>query len=83
MPEGLMTSATPWRLRWWTNQYAGEVSDWAAEMERQRALLVAPESPINQPGYSETDDEHGEGVLVPAGLWDELFQAWKWRNEHG
>lgn len=79
----LSESPTPWRLRWWTNQYAGEVTDYAAELARQRALLVAPESPINQPGYSETDDVTGEGVLTPAGLWDEFYLAWLWRNEHG
>jgi hypothetical protein len=78
----LTESATPWRLRWWTDQFAEDVPDQAAEVARQRALLVASESPINQPGYSESDDETGEGVLTPAGLWDEFYQAWLWRQEH-
>lgn len=79
----LTESATPWRLRWWTDQFSADVPDQAAEVARQRALLVAPESPINQPGYSESDDVHGEGVLTPAGLWDEMYKAWLWRNENG
>jgi hypothetical protein len=78
----LTESPKPWCERWWTEQYAEDVPDWAAELARQRALLVAPDSPINQPGYSETDNETGEGVLVPAGLYDEMYQAWLWRAEH-
>lgn len=74
--ENLLTSPTPWQLRWWTNKYADVVPDQAAELARQRALLVAPESPINQPGYSESDDDLGQGVLTPAGLWDEMYSAW-------
>lgn len=76
------SSPTPWAERWWTNQFSAEVTDQAAAVQFIQDKLRDPSSPINQPGYSESDDTNGVGVLMPAGLWDEFFEAWKWRNEH-
>jgi len=72
----LLENETPWRLRWWCDMYAEVVTDQAAELARQYAILTAPSSPINQAGYSESDDVNGEGVLIPAGLYSEMYLAW-------